>query len=212
MGLSTYRGIQIDTVASGDGGVALTNNFTELANRVGKTHDDTRDPTTTDDGTAGYSEWSKWRNTSTNNVFVCVDASTGAAVWKPLVSGTVGTSANNLVQLTSAGKLPAVDGSLLTGITSGGTGDVTGASSSVDSDVALFNGTTGKTIKDSGVKIGTSANNLVQLDGSGKLPAVDGSQLTGITTGSPSSITFAALTADPSTPSNGETTAPAMSM
>jgi hypothetical protein len=30
----------------------------------------------------------------------------------------VGTSANNLVQLTSAGKLPAVDGSLLTGLSS----------------------------------------------------------------------------------------------
>ena len=29
--------------------------------------------------------------------------------------------------------------------------------------------------------VGTSANNVVQLDGSGKLPAVDGSQLTGIT-------------------------------
>lgn len=30
---------------------------------------------------------------------------------------------------------------------------------------------------------GTSANNLVQLDGSAKLPAIDGSQLTGISTG-----------------------------
>ena len=32
--------------------------------------------------------------------------------------------------------------------------------------------------------IGTSANNLVQLDGNAKLPAVDGSQLTGIVSGS----------------------------
>lgn len=31
--------------------------------------------------------------------------------------------------------------------------------------------------------VGTSANNVVQLDGTGKLPAVDGSQLTGISTG-----------------------------
>lgn len=31
--------------------------------------------------------------------------------------------------------------------------------------------------------VGTAANNVVQLDGTGKLPAVDGSQLTGITTG-----------------------------
>ena len=32
-----------------------------------------------------------------------------------------------------------------------------------------------------GLTVGTAANNLVQLDGSAKLPAVDGSQLTGIT-------------------------------
>jgi microcystin-dependent protein len=33
--------------------------------------------------------------------------------------------------------------------------------------------------------VGTSANNLVQLDGSARLPAVDGSQLTGLDTGVP---------------------------
>lgn len=34
------------------------------------------------------------------------------------------------------------------------------------------------------LNVGTSANNVVQLDGTGKLPAVDGSQLTGISGGS----------------------------
>lgn len=34
------------------------------------------------------------------------------------------------------------------------------------------------------LNVGTSANNIVQLDGTGKLPAVDGSQLTGISGGS----------------------------
>jgi hypothetical protein len=34
-----------------------------------------------------------------------------------------------------------------------------------------------------GFDVGTAANNLVQLDGSAKLPAVDGSQLTGISSG-----------------------------
>lgn len=33
------------------------------------------------------------------------------------------------------------------------------------------------------LNVGTSANNVVQLDGSGKLPAVDGSQLTGLAAG-----------------------------
>jgi len=36
------------------------------------------------------------------------------------ITGTLGTSANNVVQLTAAAKLPAVDGSLLTGISTGG--------------------------------------------------------------------------------------------
>jgi len=47
-----------------------------------------------------------------------VPKSTGSA-WE--TSYTVGTSANNLVQLTAAAKLPAVDGSLLTNLPSGGT-------------------------------------------------------------------------------------------
>ncbi len=33
--------------------------------------------------------------------------------------------------------------------------------------------------------VGTAANNVVQLDGTAKLPAVDGSQLTGISTSAP---------------------------
>jgi hypothetical protein len=36
-----------------------------------------------------------------------------------------------------------------------------------------------------GITLGTAAGNVVQLDGSGRLPAVDGSQLTGITAGTP---------------------------
>lgn len=63
-----------------------------------------------------------------------------------------GVSANNLVKLDGSGKLPAVDGSQLTGF---------GTASKRDT--------------------GTNANNVVQLDGSGKLPAVDGSQLTNVT-------------------------------
>jgi hypothetical protein len=36
------------------------------------------------------------------------------------ITGTLGTAASNIVQLTAAAKLPAVDGSLLTGISTGG--------------------------------------------------------------------------------------------
>lgn len=38
---------------------------------------------------------------------------------------------------------------------------------------------------------GTSANNIVQLDGSGRLPAVDGSQLTNLTETDPTALAFA---------------------
>ena len=43
---------------------------------------------------------------------------------------------------------------------------------------------------------GTSANNAVQLDGTGKLPAVDGSQLTGIAGGSGADPDVQVFTAD----------------
>lgn len=51
------------------------------------------------------------------------------------------------------------------------------------SSLTAGNGLTGGTLTTSGtiaVDVGTTANKIVQLDGSGKLPAVDGSQLTGI--------------------------------
>ena len=41
------------------------------------------------------------------------------------------------------------------------------------------------------LNVGTSANNIVQLDGSAKLPAVDGSQLTGLSTGVTSGFAIA---------------------
>ncbi|MCA0358737.1 MAG: hypothetical protein LCH78_18135 [Proteobacteria bacterium] len=64
-----------------------------------------------------------------------------------------------------------------------GSGDVSGPASATANAVALYDGTTGKLLKD-GPSYGTSgANKLLQLDSSGKLPAVDGSQLTGISAG-----------------------------
>ena len=51
------------------------------------------------------------------------------------------------------------------------------------------------------VDVGTGANKIVQLDGSGRLPAVDGSQLTGVST----ATTIAALTDTTiGTPASGE--------
>jgi hypothetical protein len=114
---------------------------------------------------------------STADAFARFDGTTG----KLLKDGVVaGTGANNLVQLDGSAKLPAVDGSQLTNIAQAtGVGDVVGPASATNSAVPQFDGTTGKLLKD-GPAIGTSANNLVQLDGSARLPAVDGSLLTNL--------------------------------
>jgi hypothetical protein len=78
-------------------------------------------PTSADDGpTGGYSVGSRWLDTTSNNEYVCLDISTGAAIWKnTTVSGS-------------------------------GTGDVVGPGSAIDYGMVVFNGTTGKIIQDSG--------------------------------------------------------------
>ena len=55
--------------------------------------------------------------------------------------------------------------------------------------------------------IGTAANNVVQLDGTAKLPAVDGSQLTGISTGVFSDVFSATNSGNQSIPSAAWTVA-----
>lgn len=59
-------------------------------------------------------------------------------------------------------------------------GAVFGPGSSANNNVPQWSGTGGDTLA-AGLAVGTSANNLVQLNGSAQLPAVDGSLLTGIT-------------------------------
>lgn len=44
----------------------------------------TTDPTVTDDSSAGYVAGSRWRNTTTQEWFICSDPATGAAVWDDL--------------------------------------------------------------------------------------------------------------------------------
>lgn len=106
---------------------------------------------------------------------------------------------SQLVQTTAAGKYPALDGSLITGIVAG-TGDVVGPALATNGGIALYDGTTGKLIKDSAYSpasflssadssvtkqgnIFNGISQLVQTNSSGKLPALDGSLLTGIVAG-----------------------------
>ena len=126
----------------------------------------------------------------------------------------VGTSASNVVQLDGSARLPAVDGSQLTNLPSGATAldDLT--------DVTITGASTGEVLRYNGASwvdatlaysdlsgtptlgtaaaldVGTSASNVVQLDGSARLPAVDGSQLTNLPSGG-GGVTYSAITADP---------------
>jgi hypothetical protein len=64
--------------------------------------------------------------------------------------------------------------------TASGTGDVVGPATNTANYVPQWNGANSKTLKD-GVAIGTAANALLQVGSDGKLPAIDGSNLTNVT-------------------------------
>lgn len=127
-----------------------------------------------------------------------VKAGTGITLDASGVHVDVGTTASKIVQLDGSARLPAVDGSQLTNLPSGTTytaGDGIDITSDVISvDLATNPGLefsaaqlkakagTGISLDASGINVdvGTSANKIVQLDGSARLPAVDGSQLTNL--------------------------------
>jgi len=79
------------------------------------------------------------------------------------LQGNTFNAADRLVQVLSDGKLPALDGSNLTGLSI--------SESIASSDLTDFEGAV------------NAANGAVKLDGSGNLPALDGSALTGISAG-----------------------------
>ncbi|MGO9177160.1 MAG: hypothetical protein ACLQED_13635 [Desulfobaccales bacterium] len=98
-----------------------------------------------------------------------VPNSTGSA-WG--TSYTVGTSAGNLIALNGSAQLPAVSGALLTNLPAG---NMVYPGAGVPNSTGSAWGTS--------YAVGTSANNLVQLNGSGQLPAVSGALLTNLPAG-----------------------------
>lgn len=62
-----------------------------------------------------------------------------------------------------------------------GAGDTISPATNTANSVPQWNGANSKTLKD-GLVVGTSANNLLQLDSNAKIPAVDGSQITNLPT------------------------------
>ena len=91
MATEIIKGREYPLTPTGPGGIALKDNLVELVNSAPESFAVNRDPGVTDDvnGLGGKSaafEWATWRNTSTKDVFVCLDSSAGAADWIPYSS------------------------------------------------------------------------------------------------------------------------------
>ena len=108
---------------------------------------------------------------STNALATALAAKADAGALGSAAFRTAGIGPGNVVVLDSSGRLPALDGSQLVNLP-GGTGGGSVAWSAVTGKPAF--GTAAA--KD----VGTGAGNVVALDGSGRLPAVDGSLLTNL--------------------------------
>lgn len=79
---STYSGIRVPAIPLKLPGRILKDDLIALANR-GVTIA-TSDPTVSDDSDAGFEAGSQWINTSTNSLWMCLDPSVAAAVWRPV--------------------------------------------------------------------------------------------------------------------------------
>ncbi|MEK0326024.1 MAG: hypothetical protein QQN63_10010, partial [Nitrosopumilus sp.] len=88
--------------------------------------DETGSPGITDDQEKGFLVGSRWWDTTNNQEYVCMDKTTGAAVWK---------------QTTGGGS---------------GSGDVSGPVTSTDKAIARWNGIDGETLQDTGLLISNS--------------------------------------------------------
>ena len=70
------------------GGDLINANFTEIPNMLALKEDKvkrtitTTNPTVNDDSSQGYSVWSLWANTTTSEVYRCINVTVGAAVWE----------------------------------------------------------------------------------------------------------------------------------
>ncbi|WP_437192483.1 hypothetical protein [Planctomicrobium sp. SH527] len=84
--LTDYKGLDVVTDATGDGGIALTDNFKELADRA--PYQASNNPGTNDDSSKGFSPGDQWLNTSTQVFWTCISSSAGAAVWKSILKRT----------------------------------------------------------------------------------------------------------------------------
>lgn len=80
-----YRGMQVPDSSTGDAGIRLTDNFTELADRAAPiNYTASSDPGANDDVDAGFYIGSHWLNTVTPEMWICLDNTPAAAVWQSI--------------------------------------------------------------------------------------------------------------------------------
>ena len=103
---------------------------------------------------------------------------TWSGVGKGLSTGVkIGTTSGCLVALDGLGRLPAIDGSQLQNLPMSGSGDVKGPGTTTANKIPIWSSAQ-KTLLD-GLFYGMSGNGvLLQLTNDGKLPVLDGSNLT----------------------------------
>lgn len=132
------------------------------------TYDQTTAPASADDITKGWRIGSRWTDASKNNIYECADNTENAAVWNMMVDQTRGDGAtaspakgtilayNNAtgkwapLSLGNNAEVLTVDSSETLGLKYAvpTVGDVVGPGSATDGGIALYDGVTGKLIKD----------------------------------------------------------------
>ena len=115
--VSDYKGLDVIN-AVGDGGILVIDDFKEMADRAGQVHQTTGAPTVNDDsdGTAAngaFNVWSKWHNTTTDDIYICVDSTPTAAEWVRITSDAAGVGSIDGVS-NSGGNVDFVEGSNIT--------------------------------------------------------------------------------------------------
>ena len=134
--LTDYKGLDVVEGSVGSGGVALTDNFKELADRA--PYQGAADPGEDDDATKGFSPGDLWLNTSTQVLWACVSSGSGAAVWKSVLKRTA--TALELIpqesgeQVLVAGDLQIDGSSQFTGIANFANGTASAPSLTFSSD------------------------------------------------------------------------------
>jgi hypothetical protein len=77
-----HRGVKVPHITTGEAGTNLKDDLLLLAN--GAPHASSSNPTVDDDSTYDYAAGALWWNTSNRTLWVCTDATDGAAKWRSL--------------------------------------------------------------------------------------------------------------------------------